>query len=83
MGYTVRMETFVVQTDSRSRLVLPGHPDQLYIVQPHEDGSILLMPGRVVSDAQLEYDNNPDLQDLLARAQESPTVHRPRSASAA
>ncbi|MCL2849624.1 MAG: hypothetical protein FWE61_06230 [Micrococcales bacterium] len=78
------MQTFVAQTDSRSRLVLPGHPDQLYIVQPHEDGSILLMPGRVVSDAQLEYDNSPELQNLLARAQASPTVRRTRrSASAA
>ncbi|MCL2423096.1 MAG: hypothetical protein FWD11_04250 [Micrococcales bacterium] len=77
------METFVAQTDSRSRLVLPGRPNQLYVVQPHEDGSLLLMPGRVVSDAQLEYDNSPDLQDLLARAQASPTVHRPGSASAA
>ena len=77
------METFVAQTDSRSRLVLPGHPDQLYLVQPQEDGSILLMPGRVVSDAQLEYDTSPELQDLLARAQASPTVRRPRRASAA
>jgi hypothetical protein len=32
----------LVQTDSRSRVVLPGHPDQMFQMQEIEDGSILL-----------------------------------------
>lgn len=74
----MNVESFVAQTDARSRVVLPGRPNTLFIVRPNEDGSLLLTPGRVVSDAQQEYDDNPELQDLLARALASPTVLRPR-----
>lgn len=33
-------------------------------------------PARIVTDAQQEYDSNPELRDLLARAAASPTVRR-------
>ena len=65
-----------VETDARSRVVLPGHSDQRFIVQENEDGSILLQPAKVVTEAQLEYDQIPELQELLARASHSATVHR-------
>jgi hypothetical protein len=68
----------VIETDNRSRVVLPGHSNQRFVVQENEDGSILLQPARVVTDAQLEYDGNPELRELLARAAESSTVHRTR-----
>lgn len=68
--------TTVVETDSRSRVVLPGHANQRFIVQEHEDGSILLQPAVVVSQAQLDYDSNPELRDLHDRAVKSPTVKR-------
>lgn len=68
--------TTVVETDSRSRVVLPGHANQRFLVQEHEDGSILLQPAVVVSQAQLEYDTDPELRELLARAAKSPTVRR-------
>lgn len=67
-----------VETDSRSRVVLPGHPDQRFIVQENEDGSILLQPAKVVTEAQLEYDESPELRALLARAADSKTVRRRR-----
>lgn len=67
-----------VETDSRSRVVLPGHPDQRFIVQENEDGSILLQPALVVSEAQLEYDESPELQALLSRAAHSKTLRRRR-----
>lgn len=35
-------------------------------------------PARIVTDAQQEYDSNPELRDLLARASASPTVRRTR-----
>lgn len=68
----------VVETDSRSRVVLPGHPNQRFIVRENSDGSVLLQPARVVSEAQHEYDTTPELQELLARAEHSPTVRRGR-----
>jgi len=47
-------------------------------LQENLDGSILLQPARVVSEAQAEYDNDPELRELLARATQSPTVRRNR-----
>lgn len=68
--------TIVIETDNRSRVVLPGHANQRFVVQEHEDGSILLQPAVVVSEAQFEYDTNPELRELLARAAKSPTAKR-------
>jgi len=67
-----------VETDSRSRVVLPGHPNQRFIMQENEDGSVLLQPARVVTEAQLEYDESPELQALLSRAAHSKTRRRRR-----
>lgn len=69
----------MIETDNRSRVVLPGHPSQKFVVQENADGSILLLPARVVTEAQLEYDQNGPLQDLLARAAASRTVRKRRS----
>jgi hypothetical protein len=68
----------VVETDARSRVVLPGHPGQRFLVHENSDGSLLLQPARVVSEAQLEYDTNPELRELLARTAQAPTVRRSR-----
>lgn len=68
----------MVETDDRSRLVLPGRPRQKFVIQENSDGSILLLPARVVTEAQHEYDESPALRDLLARAAASPTVRKPR-----
>ncbi len=70
--------TMTVETDDRSRVVLPGHPNKRFIVRENDDGSILLQPARVVTEAQHEYDSDPELQDLLARAAASTTVRRTR-----
>ncbi len=70
--------TTIVETDDRSRVVLPGRPNQRYVVRENEDGSLLLQPARVVTDAQQEYDNDPELRELLDRATASTTVHRAR-----
>lgn len=71
------LEPFV-ETDNRSRVVLAGHPNQRFLVRENADGSLLLEPARVVSEAQAEYDDNPELRALLARATASPTVRRNR-----
>lgn len=69
----------LVETDGRSRVVLPGHSNQAFVMRENEDGSILLEPARVVTDAQHEYDSNPGLQALLERATASKSVTRTRS----
>ena len=61
----------LVETDSRSRVVLPGHANERFLARENADGSILLEPARVVSDAQHEYDNSPELRELLDRAASS------------
>lgn len=68
----------LIETDARSRVVLPGHPDQRFLVQENEDGSLLLQPALVVTEAQAEYDGNPELQALLTRAAQGSTVRRTR-----
>lgn len=70
--------TIVVETDNRSRVVIPGHSNERFVVQENADGSVLLQPARVVTEAQLEYDSNPELRDLLDRASAAPTVRRSR-----
>ena len=67
-----------VETDDRSRVVLAGHPNETFLLETLSDGSMLLQPARVVSQAQHEYDSDPVLRDLLARAATSPTVRRRR-----
>lgn len=68
----------LIETDARSRAVLPGHSNQRFLLQENEDGSLLLQPARVVSEAQAEYDGDPYLQALLTRAAHSGTVRRSR-----
>jgi hypothetical protein len=68
----------MIETDARSRVVLPGHPMEKFLVQENSDGSILLLPARVVSEAQYEYDQSPALRELLSRAAASTTVRKTR-----
>lgn len=68
-----------IETDSRSRVVLPGHSNEQFLMRENGDGSILLEPAEVVARAQREYDSDPDLQALLSRAARSKTVRRSRS----
>lgn len=74
---TGNMDT-VIETDGRSRVVLPGRPHERFLVRENGDGSLLLEPARVVTAAQAEYDETPELRALLERASQSPTVRRSR-----
>lgn len=71
--------SMLIETDERSRVVLPGQRSQRFLLTEHEDGTLLLEPAVVLSKAQYEYDTNPELRDLLSRAAASPTVRRPRT----
>ena len=68
----------VIQTDARSRAVLPGQSNKRFIMDELPGGIILLQPAVVMSEAQLEYVSNPELRNLLTRAAGSKTVRRPR-----
>lgn len=68
----------LIETDARSRVVLPGHSNERFLVVENADGSLLLQPARVVTEAQHEYDTDPELRELLARASQSSTVRRTR-----
>lgn len=68
----------LVETDDRSRVVLPGHKNQHFLMRENSDGSILLEPAVVLSAAQQQYDESPELQDLLSRAAVSPTMMHER-----
>ena len=69
-------EPALIETDSRSQAVLPASPNRRFVMRVNDDGSILLQPARIVTDAQHDYDSDPELRDLLARAAASPTVRR-------
>ena len=58
--------------------MIPGHANQRFLAQENEDGSILLQPASVVTDEQLEYDGDPELQAVLTRASLSSTMRRAR-----
>jgi hypothetical protein len=73
------MAMLLVETDARSRVVLPGHPQQRFLVIDNSDGRLLLQPAVAVADAQAEYYQSPELRDLLALAAAAQTVRRERS----
>jgi len=68
----------VIETDARSRVIIPGRSNEMFVVRDNADGSMLLEPAHIVTDAQREYDSSPELQELLSRATASTTVHRAR-----
>ena len=68
----------VIETDARSRAVLPGHSNKRFIMEELPGGLILLHPAVLMSEAQLEYVSSPELRDLLTRAAASKRVPRPR-----
>ena len=68
----------LIETDPRSRVVLPGHANSRYIMEELPDGSILLQPAVVMTEAQLEYNTTPELRELLREAAAGQTLRRPR-----
>jgi len=73
-----RKVSLLIETDARSRAVLPGHSNERFVMHENEDGSILLQPARIVTEAQYEYDSDPELREMLARAAATRTVRRTR-----
>jgi hypothetical protein len=72
-------ELIFIETDARSRTILPGHASQRFEMRVNEDGSILLQPDRLETQDRSEFDSDPEIGNLLARASASPTVRRSRA----
>lgn len=68
----------LIETDDRSRVVLPGYVNQKFLLHVNEDGSLLLQPAIVVTKAQREYDTDPELRALLTKAVDSKTITKTR-----
>jgi len=68
----------LIETDNRGRVQLHGHRNQRFLMRENGDGSLHLVPTRVVTEAQSEYENTPGLQEILSRANQAPTVRRSR-----
>jgi hypothetical protein len=58
--------------------VLLGRPNERFLLRANDDGSILLQPATVMTEAQYEFQSTPELQVLLARATSAATVRRVR-----
>lgn len=67
-----------VETDADGRVTLPGHARTRFLLRENADGSILLQPAHVLTEAQYEYDAMPELRELLSAATSSKTVRRTR-----
>ena len=57
-----------IEFDTKSRVTIAGHAGETFLVSQKAEGSILLEPVGYVVEAQLEYDGEPELQELLVRA---------------
>jgi hypothetical protein len=69
----------LIETDARSRVTLPGNKkNRRYLVDEQVDGTLILRPAVVITEAQANYDANPERQARVAAAAASPTVRRSR-----
>jgi hypothetical protein len=50
----------------------------MFVMQENSDGSISLLPAKITTEAQLEYDQTPELRDLLAKASASGAIRKRR-----
>jgi hypothetical protein len=71
------MTETLIKTDKQSRVTLPGHPNEQFLVRDNGDGTLLLEPAVVVTAAQYAYDTDPELQATLRKAMTSPNSTRP------
>lgn len=62
----------LIETDHFGRVELPGHHNERFLMRENDDGSLHLLPTRVVTEAQSEYEQDPGLQELLTRATSTP-----------
>jgi hypothetical protein len=68
----------LIEMDARSRVTIPGHPRERFLVRENGDGTVLLEPAVVMTAAQYAYDTDPALQAILHDAMTSPLSTRPR-----
>ncbi|HEY5857099.1 MAG TPA: hypothetical protein VIW24_24445 [Aldersonia sp.] len=74
------MNDLIVEVDSRNRVSLSklAHKHNRYIVREEEDGTVILEPAVVLTQAERNYLASPDLQQAVEYSREHPEQLRPR-----
>lgn len=52
----------IVQTDTRGRVTLPGHPNERYALEETPEGALVLEPVITVTKRDLWLRENPDIR---------------------
>lgn len=73
------MTTPMIEVDGRSRVTLPGNKaHRRYLIHEEPDGTVILEPAVVMSELELRFLRNPELQDRIEDARAHPERSRPR-----
>jgi hypothetical protein len=68
----------LIETDARGRVTLPGMANRRFLMRETEHGTVVLEPAVVMSQAQYDYDTDPELQAMLHEAMTGPHQSHPR-----
>lgn len=80
---TPTLDGAVIETDGRSRVVLPGHPNRRYLAREDADGTLILQPAVVMTELELALLANPAMQETIRRAEENAEGRVPAAAARA
>lgn len=68
----------LVEADSRSRLTIPGAAHRRFLLSEEADGTVILRPAVVMTEAERQFLSNTALQAAIAFARQNPGVRSPR-----
>ncbi len=71
----LRIVGYLIATDGRGRVVLPGRRNERFIVTENEDGSILLEPAVVMTAAEHHLLSNTVFGKKMSQAAAEPAEH--------
>ena len=68
----------LLETDQRGRLTIPGAIKQRFLARSENDGTIILEPAIVISEAEHKFLANSELQATIAYYEAHPEQMLPR-----
>lgn len=68
----------MIEVDARSRVTLPGRAGRRYLLHEDPDGTVVLEPAVLLSEMEVAYLRDPDLQAKVVHSREHPQQRRPR-----
>lgn len=74
------MSDLIVEVDSRNRVSLSRltHKHDRYIIREEADGTVILEPAVVLTQAERNYLTNPEVQAAVEHSRQHPEQRRPR-----